>query len=218
MPKCLLGRFAAVLLTSGLLAASSGGHAGAQPAPTPALGADRESEREPAFEPEPDESRGSSYRPSVTATPSEPERVGLSNHDFTPADFAEPEPQPSAARSEPPSDELEPWVFITLTATTGVLGVFTLASGIDTLSKNGAYEDYARYPDSSPAAARRDYADAHSAQARTNVLIGSTAAMAIASLVVGVWFTDWGSAREAEVKLSPYFGARAAGLQFVQAL
>jgi hypothetical protein len=109
-------------------------------------------------------------------------------------------------------------VFIGLAATTGVAGVFTLVSGIDTLSKNGSYEDYARYPDASPAAARRDYADAHSAQTRTNILIGSTAVLAVASLVVGVWFTDWGSDRESEVKLSPFFGTRAAGLRLEQAL
>jgi hypothetical protein len=213
MPKRLL-----VVLSVGLLAASSGARAGAQPVPTPPPGADSEPEREPAFEPVPDESRGPSYRPSVTATPSEPERVGLSNHDFRPADFAEPEPQPSAASTEPPSDLLEPWVFISLTATAGVVGVCALASGIDTLSKNGAYKDYARYPDASPAAARRDYADAHSAQTRTNILIGSAAVFAAASVIVGVWFTEWGAEGESEVKLSPFFGARAAGLQLEQAL
>jgi hypothetical protein len=154
----------------------------------------------------------------MTATAPEPERVELSNRGVAPAGFAEPAPQPSAASAEPPSDQLEPWLCIALTATTAVLGGFTIASGIDTLSKNGAYEDYARYPDASPAAVRRDFSNAHSAQTRTNILIGSTAVMAVASLVVGVWFTDWGAEREAEVELSPFFGARAAGLQFEQAL
>jgi hypothetical protein len=213
MPRRLFGRapldgWLALVPILGLLAAMSGNRATAQPAPMPAPSAEEDA-------PEASPAR-TTFRPSVTATPSEPERVGLSPRDFTAADFEPTESQPTAAGDDATSDLLAPWVFVTIAATTAVLGGVTIWSGIDTLSKNGAYKDYARYPDAAPATARRDYADAHSAQSRTNILIGTTAVMAAASIAFGVWFTDWGSDRESQVKFIPYLGPaeRAAGLQF----
>ena len=139
------------------------------------------------------------------------------------SDFGEPEPasEPESDSDESGAGKLEPWLFIGLASATAVAAGVTLWSGLNTLALNDEYKDYTLQEGALPAVARRDYSDAHSAQTRTNVLIATTSVLAVATLIVGVFFTEWEDpARPPEAKLVPYVDVseRAAGIGFVQAL
>jgi hypothetical protein len=93
------------------------------------------------------------------------------------------------------------WVGVGLTA---VLGGTTIWSGIDTKNNPGAdaVRDACKTVDSSGAHSDNCntlYNQGRSNQTRTNVLLGVTAGVGVATAVVGAFFTDWGSKKsEAE--------------------
>lgn len=65
---------------------------------------------------------------------------------------------------------------------TAVVGGFTIASGLDTVSKRDAFLD----------AKTQDRLDsAFSSQSRTNVLLGTTIGLGVVTAVVAVFFTEW---------------------------
>ena len=109
---------------------------------------------------------------------------------------AAPSPAPVIARtpSTPVVDPggtrsggLDPVFFWIGAGLTAVLGGVTIGSGVDA---NQRYDDFA-------AARTVETRDAgQSAELRTNILLGSTIAVAAVTGVVGLWLTRWGGGRE----------------------
>ena len=100
-------------------------------------------------------------------------------------------PASSSSTSAAPSalTHFPPTVFFVVAGTTAVMGAVTLWSGIDTISNPGkdrVRADCAGKDDSCPT-----YQDALSSQHRTNILLGVSAVLAVATGVVGVFLTDW---------------------------
>ena len=106
---------------------------------------------------------------------------------------------PAAATGEKPADEgtphkagaLPPAVFWVGVGLTAVVGGVSIWSGIDTQNNPG--------PDKVRAACQMNSADCQTLyqqgvdkQHRTNILIGSTAVVGIATGIIGAFFTDWG--------------------------
>ena len=120
----------------------------------------------------------------------------------------DPEPEPvenvGAVESEPPPGaqrrRLSPTWFVVGAVATAGLGGAAAWSGSDVLAINERYED-------DPTQVRLD--NGQSAELRTNVLIGATAAVGVTTIVLAV-FTDWGrwknSNRSARASLSPWVG------------
>jgi hypothetical protein len=86
----------------------------------------------------------------------------------------EPEPSPSFLHSKA--------LFIGAAAATAVVGGIALWSGLDTLSKRDAYQ-------AEPTEER--YKDGVSREARTNWLIGGTAALGVGTIALGLFATRW---------------------------
>lgn len=109
------------------------------------------------------------------------------------------EQPPSQTRNSPPSSTPTPltkeesksgWsplVFWGATAATTILGAVTIGSAVDTMNKRVAFEG-------NPSTTTADAG--HSAETRTNVFLGVTAAAAISSAVIGIVFVDWSSAKK----------------------
>jgi hypothetical protein len=94
-------------------------------------------------------------------------------------------PEPSV-----PSKRLGPPVFVAGAMVTAVGAGFIVWSGIDTLHSPGT--NAVRSSCSSGAAnCRQLYQQGVNAQTRTNVAIGVTGAIAAATAVIGLFFTDW---------------------------
>jgi hypothetical protein len=91
-------------------------------------------------------------------------------------------------------DGVSPIVFWGAAAATTVLGAITIASGVDTMSKREAFEGN---PSVDTASA------GHSAETRTNIFLGITAAAAVSTAVVGIVFVNWSSPKKtSDVALS----------------
>jgi hypothetical protein len=110
-----------------------------------------------------------------------------------------PEPKPSQVIGpRPPSDEraaepvrkpLPPFVPVASGVLTAIAGGFTVASGLDTVSKRDAF-----LGDKT-----QDRLDsAFSSQSRTNVLLGTTVGLGVITAVLAVFFTDWSGASARE--------------------
>ena len=82
----------------------------------------------------------------------------------------------------PPGKPLSPIVPMVGGALTAAAGGFAIVSGLDTRSKRDEFL-------ADRTQARLD--DAFSSQTRTNVLIGTTAGLAVISGVIAIFFTDW---------------------------
>jgi len=85
---------------------------------------------------------------------------------------------------------LPPWVFWVGVAATGAAAVGSTALMLSADAAHGEFEDAgcARAPESGCVALRED---GEAAQSRANVMIGVTAAFALATVVIGAAFTDW---------------------------
>jgi len=117
-----------------------------------------------------------------------------------------------------------PTVFYLGAGATVVLGGITVWSGIDTVNNPG--RDKVKAACSAGAADCQSlYDQGHSKQTRTNVLIGVTSAVGVATILVGVLATDWGghkrdSASAAQmvkprVDVAPWASLDGGGLQAV---
>ena len=98
---------------------------------------------------------------------------------------------------QPKSGALPPAVFLVGVGLTAVLGGITIWSGLDTQNNPG--------PNKVRAECMMMASDCNSLyqqgvdkQHRTNILIGATAGVGVASAVIGAFFTDWGSKKKSE--------------------
>jgi hypothetical protein len=86
---------------------------------------------------------------------------------------------------------LPPVVFWTGVGATAVLGGVTIWSGIDTMNNPGA--DGVRQACAGLGESCPEYRDGRSRQTRTNILIGATSVVGVATAIVGIFATNWSS-------------------------
>jgi hypothetical protein len=165
-------------------------------------------------------SEGRTLSKSVEATAG-----GVGSVEFTlaadEAPATEPTPEPPPPEPvKPDADQgvkkkqsgLPPVVFWAGVGATGVLGAVTIWSGIDTVNNPGADKVKAECAQGDENCAL--YKDGRSKQLRTNVLIGVTSVVGVATAVVGAFAINWGThqhepaADEGKLKPSvmPYVG------------
>jgi hypothetical protein len=94
----------------------------------------------------------------------------------TPAPSPPPEPPPP-----PPPRGISPAWFAVGAGLTAVAGGFLVASGVDTLGK---HSDYVGFKTADPGPGQ-------AAQTRTNVLVGVTAALGVATAAIGIFAVRW---------------------------
>jgi hypothetical protein len=139
------------------------------------------------------ESAGSTLTRTLTIPPDETIPFAPSPAPPPPSTLAPtPAPAPAPASAPPPPEPsgLSPVWFFSGLGATAVAGGITLASGIDTASKSSAFaNDRCRTP-SAPATCNQLAADGQSAQTRTNVLFGVTAALGLATVAI-LPFVRW---------------------------
>jgi hypothetical protein len=155
--------------------------------------------------------------PDAPNRPAAEERIRVMREhiDQTPA-APPPPPQPVVeatpddGKDQAPADRgtrvLPTWAFWSGLGATAVLGGVTIWSGVDTLNTKDEF-------DKDPSPKKRD--EGEQAELRTNVLIGTTGVLAAATVVIGVFFTDWsgGSSTEgAQARLAPWLDGHSAGL------
>lgn len=102
----------------------------------------------------------------------------------------EPKPAPVAKKNDtpigpppPPRKPLPPVAVVAGGLLTLAAGAVAVVSGLDTVSKRDAFLDDKTQP-------RLD--EAYKSQTRTNIIIGTTVAVAVVTGVIAVFFTDWG--------------------------
>ena len=127
-----------------------------------------------------------------------------------PAPPPEPAPNPDADKGAKHRHGLPPFVFWAAAGATVVAGGITTWSGIDTVNNPGADKVKAEC-----AAGDQNcslYKQGRSEQARTNVLLGVTGALAVGTVVLAAIGIDWGSGSapaqdegEARLDVKPYF-------------
>jgi hypothetical protein len=91
-------------------------------------------------------------------------------------------PPPRDEPSAPAASGIAPAWFWMGVGITAVLAGVTIASGVDALAKNDAFQEVP-----TPEAE----SDGRDAQTRTNILVGATAASAVAAAAIGVFAVDW---------------------------
>jgi len=74
---------------------------------------------------------------------------------------------------------------------TGLAGVVTLWSGLDTLRAHRAYES--DLPRLDQAEVNSRVATGHDLELRTNILIGATGVLAAGTAALGIFYTRWGT-------------------------
>ncbi|HEX7672121.1 MAG TPA: hypothetical protein VF395_21145 [Polyangiaceae bacterium] len=99
---------------------------------------------------------------------------------------------------------LPPIYFLIGAGTTAALGGVTIWSGIDTVNNPGA-DKVKRECDQKQPDCTSLYDKGRSSQLRTNILIGATSVVGVATAVVGIFATNWNgdAKREASVKPGP---------------
>lgn len=160
--------------------------------------------------------------------PKEPEKAALPPVDATTAasattasTAAPPAEAPKVA--EPPATAprddgraarkpLAPWVFYAAAGLTVAAAGVTTWSGIDTLNNPG--KDAVRSRCVGLSESCPTYQDGLSAQRRTNILLGATAAVGIGAAIVGIFFTDWSDRSKARARLDVGIGALELSGQF----
>lgn len=137
--------------------------------------------------------------------------------EFTAPELAPPPPPVVAPVTPPPSEKpadegaqnasgkLPPTVFWVGAGLTAVLAGTTVWSGIDTKNNPGAdaVRDACKTVDSSGAHSEECnslYDQGRGKQTRTNVLLGVTAGVGVATAVVAAFFTDWSGSKKSEAE------------------
>lgn len=111
-----------------------------------------------------------------------------------------PKPDPVEPKKPAPRDDkpLHPAVFFTGLGLTLVSGAVLIWSGVDT---NAALSEFEKNP------TQAGFDDGLSKETRTNVLIGVTSALAVASAAIGIFATEWGGGGSSEsAKLRVHVG------------
>lgn len=125
-----------------------------------------------------------------------------------PATPAQEEKKPAA--EEAPPTGLPPIYFFIGAGATAVLGGVTAWSGIDTVKNPGT--DVVEKKCVGQGESCPEYKDGRSRQLRTNILIGATSVVGVATAVVGVFFTNWRGNGKSDVeadqagKVRPFVG------------
>lgn len=127
--------------------------------------------------------KGSSVSLSFTApTPTPTPVLDPPEPDASSADAEEPTPPANLETEEPKkSRRISPAFFVTGTVVTLGLAGATVWSGLDVLDKNKAYEE---------TPTEEGYSEGVRLETRTNILIGATAAVGVATVVFAI-VTDW---------------------------
>jgi hypothetical protein len=103
-----------------------------------------------------------------------------------------------------------PIVFWSGLGATVLLGGITTWSGIDTINNPGKDKVRSHCNPTPQPDCQSLYDQGRSAQTRTNVLIGATSVVGVATAVIGAFFTDWGGGKEgaaaSTAKVSPFVG------------
>jgi hypothetical protein len=110
-----------------------------------------------------------------------------------PAETVAPEPEPSAPPPDRASESRSGWsptVFWVGAGLTGALAGVTVWSGIDTLNNPGKDKVQAECEPNDTSCDL--YQQGLANQQRTNILIGVTAGVGVATALVGILATDWG--------------------------
>jgi hypothetical protein len=159
-------------------------------------------------------------------TPTTPAGANMAKERTDPV--APPVADPAATRDEGALKKSSGWpptIFFVGAGLTAVVGGITVWSGIDTVNNPGAdkVEEECRGQGESCAL----YQEGLSKQRRTNVLIGVTAGLGVATLVVGLFATDWSGGKSASapagaakrlrpgVAMTPWASLDGGGLQAV---
>ena len=118
---------------------------------------------------------------------------------------------PPVAPPPPPSKPFGPTVFITGAALTAFGVGLIVWSGIDTLHSPGssAVKTACAAGFNGNSLCQSDYREGMNAQLRTNIVVAATSAVAAATAIVGLFFTEWPSAPTAGVR-DPTAGPRVA--------
>ncbi|MCC6646332.1 MAG: hypothetical protein IT374_12270 [Polyangiaceae bacterium] len=111
------------------------------------------------------------------------------------SDAAEPEPAPAERPAPAKGGKLGPGLFIGGAVVTGALAAASIWSGLDT--KNNPGPDKVKQVCAGKGDTCPEYRDGLAKQSRTNLLLGLTAGAAVATGVIGLVFTDWGSGDKA---------------------
>jgi hypothetical protein len=104
-------------------------------------------------------------------------------------------PKPPADSAQPQSGKLPPTAFWVGVGLTAALGGVTLWSGVDTQNNPGPDRVRDACKAGSPNCESL-YNEGVDKQHRTNLLLGVSAGLGVATAVVGVFFTDWGGSKK----------------------
>jgi tetratricopeptide (TPR) repeat protein len=144
----------------------------------------------------------------------------------------EPAPEPVVAANPEKDDGAKksggwsPTVFYVGAGLTAVVGGVLVWSGIDTLNNPGKAKVSAACAEPRQSNCQALYDQGRSSQTRTNVLIGATGAVGVATILVGVLATDWSGGKKASdekaasrlrprVDVAPWASLDGGGLQAV---
>jgi hypothetical protein len=124
----------------------------------------------------------------------------------TPATTTTTTTEPAPVVDTPPKKESSGWspaVFWTGAAVTAAAGAFTIWSGVDTLNDPGA--DYVRdlcaeEGENGPNC-QSAYNEGRDKQFRTNIAIGATAVLGVATILIGAFATDWSGGSDEAARL-----------------
>jgi len=123
--------------------------------------------------------------PPIPEKPAEPAATGGTE---------QPQPGPEQERVRVEAKGWSPTVFWVGVGLTGVAGIATIWSGIDTVNNPG--EDVVRQKCSDTSCEEYQAGLAH--ERRTNILIGVTAVLGVATAAIGAFATDWSGGGSAE--------------------
>jgi hypothetical protein len=157
-------------------------------------------------------------------TPATPAGDAMAKEDVEPA--APPPVDPTATKDEGPkkSGGWSPTIFYVGAGLTAVVAGVTVWSGIDTVNNPGA--DRVKEECGTQGESCALYQEGLSKQRRTNILVGVTAGLGVATILVGVFATDWSGRKSAPaaeqakrrlpgVDVSPWASLDGGGLQAV---
>jgi hypothetical protein len=146
---------------------------------------------------------------SFTA-PAPQSAAALASEPDTPPPAPEPTVQPVTQDKPPPSEAgLPPAVFFVGAGLTLVAAGVTTWSGIDTMNNPG--EDRVREECAGQGTGCDLYQEGLDKERRTNILIGVTAGLGVATGVVGAFFTNWSGSSDDSASVMPYVGVGSVG-------
>lgn len=108
---------------------------------------------------------------------------------------------PVATGEQPSRKPFGPAIFIIGSVLTVGGGIALIASGIDTLNNPGT--DKVRTACAGKGEQCPEYQQGLSSQTRTNVILGATIGVGVATAVIGIFFTQWSSPEKKEAKIRP---------------